>query len=99
MDLPECWLIELKATLKGMWSTNSQYRAFLVVQMVKNLPAMQEIQVWPLGQEDPLEKGMTTHSSTSCLENPTDRGALQATVHGVTLSWNGGNSHWSQEEK
>jgi len=36
---------------------------FLVVQTVKNLPAMQEIQVRSLGQEDPLEKGMTTHSS------------------------------------
>ena len=31
--------------------------------MVKNLPAMQEIQVQFLGQEDPLEKGMATHSS------------------------------------
>ena len=32
--------------------------------MVKNLPAMQETQVWSLGQEDPLEKVMATHSST-----------------------------------
>ena len=31
---------------------------------VKNLPAMQETQVPSLGQEDPLEKGMATHSST-----------------------------------
>ena len=31
--------------------------------MVKNLPAMQEIQVQALSQEDPLEKGMATHSS------------------------------------
>ena len=31
--------------------------------MVKNLPAMQEIQVPSLSPEDPLEKGMTTHSS------------------------------------
>ena len=31
--------------------------------MVKNLPAMQENSVWSLGQEDPLEKGMATHSS------------------------------------
>ena len=31
--------------------------------MVKNLPAMQEIQVLSLGWEDPLEKGMATHSS------------------------------------
>ena len=31
--------------------------------MVKNLPAMQETQVQSLGREDPLEKGMATHSS------------------------------------
>ena len=31
--------------------------------MVKNLPAMQETRVRSLGQEDPLEKGMSTHSS------------------------------------
>ena len=36
-----------------------------------------------LGWEDPLEKGMVTHSlQYSCLENPTDRGVWQATVHG-----------------
>jgi len=35
----------------------------LVAQTVKNLPAMQETQVQSLGQEDPLEKGMATHSS------------------------------------
>ena len=31
--------------------------------MVKNLPAMQETWVWSLGGEDPLEKGVATHSS------------------------------------
>ena len=36
---------------------------FLVSQMVKKLPAMQENQVRPLGQEDSLEKGRATHSS------------------------------------
>ena len=36
----------------------------LGAQMVKNLPAMQEIQVWSLDWEDPLEKEMATHSST-----------------------------------
>ena len=36
----------------------------LVARMVKNLPAMWETQVWALGWEDPLEKGMATHSST-----------------------------------
>ena len=34
-----------------------------MVKMVKNLPAMWETQVQFLGQEDPLEKGMATHSS------------------------------------
>ena len=34
-----------------------------MVQMVKNLSAMQDTQVQSLGWEDPLEKGMTTHSS------------------------------------
>ena len=38
-------------------------RASLLVQMVKNLPAMQETCLWSLGWEDPLEKGMATHSS------------------------------------
>ena len=37
--------------------------ASIVVQLVKNLPAMQETQVWFLGWEDPLEKEMATHSS------------------------------------
>ena len=37
--------------------------ASLVVQRVKNLPAMQETRVWFLGGGDPLEKGMATHSS------------------------------------
>ena len=34
----------------------------LVAQMVKNLPVMQETQFLPLGWEDPVEKGMATHS-------------------------------------
>ena len=38
-------------------------RACLVAQMVKNLSAMQETEAQSLGQENPLEKGMTTHSS------------------------------------
>jgi len=35
----------------------------LVAQMVKDWPPMKETQVRSLGQEDPLEKGMATHSS------------------------------------
>ena len=39
------------------------FEAFLVAQMVKNLPAVLEIQVRSLGRKDPLEKGMATHFS------------------------------------
>ena len=38
--------------------------------MVKNLPAMQEIWVQSLGQENPLEKEMATHSSIFVWETP-----------------------------
>ena len=38
-------------------------RGFLVAQMVKNLPAMQETCVQSQGQEDPLEEGVATHSA------------------------------------
>ena len=41
----------------------SQIRASLATLMVKNLPAMQETQVWSLGWEEPLAKGTATHSS------------------------------------
>ena len=88
-----------------------------MAQTVNNLPAMQETQVQPLGQEDLLKKEMAIHISGgpdgkeyacnagdwssilgserspgeeygnplqySCLENPLDIGAWQATVHGV----------------
>ena len=56
----------------------------VLAQLVKNLPAMQETRVQSLGWEDPLEKEVATHSGYSCLENPMDRGAWWATVHGVT---------------
>ena len=42
----------------------------LVSQMLKNLPAMQETWVQYLGQKDPLEKRMATHSSILALEIP-----------------------------
>ena len=43
--------------------TRKKNRASLIVQLVKNLPAMQETWVQFLGWEDPLEKGKATHSS------------------------------------
>ena len=48
-------------TSLGLWFNT--WWASLMVQTIKNLPAMQETQVRSLGQEDPLERGMTTYSS------------------------------------
>ena len=53
--------------------------ASLVVQTVKNPPAMWETRVQPLGWEDPLEEGMATHSNILAWRIPMDRGAWQAT--------------------
>ena len=52
--------------------------------MVKNLPAMQEIQVQSLGRFP--GEGNGNPFQYSCLENPMDRGACWATVRGVTKS-------------
>ena len=48
---------------------------------------MQETWVQSLGWEDPLEKGMATHSSILAWRIPIDRGAQWTIVHGVTKSW------------
>ena len=54
--------------------------AFLVAQMVKSLPAMQETRIQPLSQEDALEKGMATHSSSLAWSIPLteEPGGLQS---------------------
>ena len=44
------------------------------------------MQILSLGLEDPLEEGMATHSSILAGRIPMDRGAWQATVHGVAKS-------------
>ena len=49
--------------------------AFVVAQTVKNLPAMWETWVRSLRWEDPLQKGMATHSSILAWRIPMDRGA------------------------
>jgi len=51
-----------------------------MAQRVKNLPAMQETGVRSLGREDPLEKGMTTHSTVLAWRTPwtKDPGRLQS---------------------
>ena len=56
-----------------------------MVQTIKNMPAMQETWVQSLGQEDPLEKGMATHSSILAWRIPwTEEPGKQAIVHEVT---------------
>ena len=57
------------------------FRASLLAQMVKNLPAMQETWVQSLGQEDTLEKGMATHSNILAWRIPLteEPGGLQST--------------------
>ena len=58
--------------------------SLLVAQMIKNLGAVWETQVWSLVWEDLLEKRMATYSII--LENSMDRGAWWATVPGVEKS-------------
>ena len=53
---------------------------------MKNPPAMQETWVRYLGQEDPLEEGMVTHSSILAWRIPMDRGARGGYSHGVAKS-------------
>ena len=66
-------LILLKLNCGNYWTS-------LVAQTVKNMPAMQETRVQSLGQEDPLEKGMATHSSILTWRIPWTRepGRLQS---------------------
>ena len=47
----------------------------------------QEMKVWSLGWEDPLEEGMETHSNILAQRNPMDREAWRATVHEIAKSW------------
>ena len=64
----ERWGIQLKSSDRGLELKKASLearikRASLMAQMVRNLPAMQETWIQSLGWEDPLEKGMATHSS------------------------------------
>ena len=58
----------------------NELESSLVAQTVKNLPAMQETWVQSPGQEDPLEKGMVTHSSILAWRAPwtEEPGGLQS---------------------
>ena len=62
-------------------------RGFSGGSEVKNLPVMQETRVQSLGQDDPLEKGMATHTSFLAWKVKfMDRRVWWAAVHGVKRS-------------
>ena len=76
--------------LEGFRSILTPWWASLVVPMVKNLPAMWETQVWTLDWEDPLEKGMATHSSILAWRIPwiEEPGGLQSVgLQRVAYNW------------
>ena len=60
--------------------------ASLLIQALKNLPAVWETWVQSLGWEDALEAGVATHSSILAWRIPMDGGGWRAIVHGVTKS-------------
>ena len=63
--------------------------ASLVVQLVKNPPAMQETLVRFLGREDPLEEEMTTHSSILAWEIPWTEEPGRVQSKGLQKRWKG----------
>ena len=75
-----------KLVLKFTWNCQEPQlaRASLVAQSVKNLPTRQETWVRFLGLGRVPEGRNGNPLQYSCLENPMDREARQATVHGVT---------------
>ena len=78
-------LLSVQGTLKTLLEHHSSKGASGKKKKKTRLP-MQETQVPSLGQEDPLEKGMATHSSILGWRIPKDRGAWRAIVHGVAKS-------------
>ena len=79
---------------EGVWAGTHQSLAFSGGSTVKNLPAMQETRLRPLGREDPLEEGTASHSGTPAWRRPwaEEPGGLEFTgLHG--LSGDGSGSH------
>ena len=66
----DCKTIEIYQESLDCRLTVGEFGASLVVQMVKNLPTIQETQIQSMGQEDPLEKEIATHSSILAWEIP-----------------------------
>ena len=70
-------------TIRSMIRVNWTWSGLSVGSALKLLPETQETLVQLLGQEDPLEKEMATHSSTLAWKIPMDRGIGQSIIHGV----------------
>ena len=68
--------------------TNKRIQAWatLLAQMVKNLREIQETQIWSLGQDDSLEKGMAIHSNILAWRIPWTEEPGGLIVHDVTKS-------------
>ena len=68
------------------WMGSKNTRTSLVAKTVKSLPAMQQTRVQYLGQDDPLEKGMTEYSSIIAWRTPwTERGWSAFTLRGLKI--------------
>ena len=80
-DLPGSKALDRGGRL-GFGLSPASIRAFLVAQMVKDLPAIRETQVQSMGGEDPLEKAIATHSSILAGESHGQR----SFIHGVAKS-------------
>ena len=63
------------------------YQGFPSGSVVKNPPAIQEMRVQSLDQEDPLQKEMGIYSSILAWEIPWTEEPDRTTVHGVTKHW------------
>ena len=74
------------ASIEGNELGSARRKEMKMVQMVRNLPTMQETRVQSPGSERSPGKGNGNPLQNSCLENPMDRGTWRATVHGVARS-------------
>ena len=92
--IAKCWM-PWTVCVYGCWGIlllDSYFQKLvptLMAQLVKNLPAMQETQVWCLGLEDPLEEEMATHSRILALKMPWREkpDGLQPMCHRVEHDW------------
>ena len=83
--LPDAWLCGTGSRVQEsilLLPVSFRVLAYLMAQMVKNLPTMQETWAQSLGQKDPMEKGMTTHSGVLVWRIPwtEEPGGLQSMV-------------------